>query len=163
MSFETARDERKANREEMVRFHRDETELAGVLCLPEGAEPHPVMTFIHGSGPAGRNGYHGFPPLWQAFARRECASLSWDKPGVGESSGDWMVQTLQDRARECLAALTFLSQRSDIDARRMGVSREEPGRLGHSPSGADDRPCCLHHRRLHSLEQGHAIALYRSA
>lgn len=121
MSFDTARDERKAYREETVRFHNGETELAGVLCLPEGSGPHPLMAFIHGSGPAGRDGYNGFPPLWQEFARRGCASLSWDKPGVGESTGDWMVQTLQDRARECLAALTFLEQRSDIDARRMGV------------------------------------------
>ncbi len=121
MSFDTARDGHKAYREETVRFHDGEIELAGVLCLPEGPGPHPVVAFIHGSGPAGRDGYNGFPPLWQEFARRGCASLSWDKPGVGESSGNWMVQTLQDRARECKAALTFLAQRPDIDERRMGV------------------------------------------
>ena len=94
MSFERVRDEQKAYREETVRFHNGETELAGVLCLPEAAGPHPVIMFIHGSGPAGRDGYNGFPLLWQTFARRGCACLSWDKPGVGESTGDWRSQTL---------------------------------------------------------------------
>jgi len=121
MSFENRNAEQKSYREEPVRFPHGETELAGVLCLPSGAGPHPVIVYIHDSGPAGRDGYHGFPPLWQAFARRGCASLSWDKPGVGESTGDWMGQTPQDRVRECLAALTFLAQRPDIAASRIGV------------------------------------------
>lgn len=111
----------KAYREEIVHFYDGETELAGILCLPEGAGPHPVVIFIHGSGPADREGFGGFPPLWQAFARRGCASLAWDKPGVGASSGDWRLQTPQERARECLAALTYLARREDIDAGNMGV------------------------------------------
>ncbi len=119
--FDEARNERKAYREEIVRFYDGETELVGVLCLPEGSGPHPVVVFIHGSGPADREGYGGFPPLWQAFARRGCASLAWDKPGVGASSGDWRLQTPRGRAQECLAALTFLAQRADIDASHMGV------------------------------------------
>jgi pimeloyl-ACP methyl ester carboxylesterase len=58
--------------------------------------------------------------MWEAFAQRGIASLAWDKPGVGESSGDWRFQTALDRAQESLAAIQFLRQRPEIDASRIG-------------------------------------------
>jgi hypothetical protein len=60
----------------------------GGLCLPQGSPPYPAVVFIHGSGPVRRDGLTMFPPMWEAFAQRGIGSLAWDKPGVGESSGD---------------------------------------------------------------------------
>ncbi|HWE63086.1 MAG TPA: alpha/beta fold hydrolase [Chloroflexota bacterium] len=108
-------------REEEVRFHHGTTTLAGCLCLPLGSALHSAVVFVSGSGPAGRDGYTSLPPLWAEFARRGIASLAWDKPGVGRSAGDWRAQTNEDRAREALAAITFLHGRPDIDPARIGV------------------------------------------
>jgi pimeloyl-ACP methyl ester carboxylesterase len=52
---------------------------------------------------------------------RGVSSFAWDKPGVGESTGDWRLQTNEDRAEESLAALTFLQSRSDIDRQHIGL------------------------------------------
>jgi pimeloyl-ACP methyl ester carboxylesterase len=54
--------------------------------------------------------------------------LSYDKPGIGRSSGDWRQQTLRDRATEALAALDVLGQCEGIDPACVGL-------YGHSQGG----------------------------
>jgi pimeloyl-ACP methyl ester carboxylesterase len=61
------------------------------------------------------------PQHWEAFARRGIASLSWDKPGLGDSTGDWTAQTMEDRAQEGLAAIKFLQERPEIIPNKIGV------------------------------------------
>src|SRR5215213_743017 len=108
--------------EEPVRFHDGDITLSGVLCRPQKAAPYPAVVFIHGSGPTTRYGYTNmYPQIWDAFAQRSIASLAWDKPGVGESEGEWRAQDAFDRAREALAAMHFLRQRSDIVPDKIGL------------------------------------------
>lgn len=122
MSPDKSVDNPKLYREETVQFKNGETTLSGVLCLPTTNQaPYPAIVFIVGSGPAERNGYSYSPPLWQEFASRGFASLAWDKPGVGESTGDWKTQTTEDRAHEGLSAVEFLKQRTDIDSQKIGL------------------------------------------
>lgn len=111
----------KSYREEIVSFRNGQTELTGVLCLPAGVGPFPVVVYVAGSGPAGRDGYGILPPHWEEFARRGVASLAWDKPGVGESTGDWKSQTNQDRASEVIAARRFLKERKDVNSKAIGL------------------------------------------
>jgi pimeloyl-ACP methyl ester carboxylesterase len=55
---------------------------------------------VEGSGPGGRElGDWGVRLAAAGFA-----SLAYDKPGSGASTGDWTRQTLEDRASETLAA-----------------------------------------------------------
>jgi pimeloyl-ACP methyl ester carboxylesterase len=68
------------------------------------------------------------PHLWRRFARHGFACLSWDKPGVGQSTGDHNAQTFRDRADEALAAVRFLRGRAE-------VSKERVGLWGHSQGG----------------------------
>jgi pimeloyl-ACP methyl ester carboxylesterase len=68
------------------------------------------------------------PALWTHFARHGFACLAWDKPGVGQSSGDYNAQTLPDRADEALAAVHFLQGRPEI-------RRDTVGLWGHSQGG----------------------------
>jgi uncharacterized protein len=108
--------------EEPVRFDDGTTSLSGVLCRPDKPPPYPAVVFIHGSGPTTRYGYTNmYPQIWDAFAQRGIASLAWDKPGVGESTGEWRTQDAFDRAREGLAAIRFLRQRADIVADKIGL------------------------------------------
>ena len=78
--------------------------LVGDLVLPPWQGPHPVALFVHGFGQGGRD--QGSWP--QRLAAAGIASFAYDKPGCGESTGDWTLQTLQDRAAETMAAIDFL-------------------------------------------------------
>jgi pimeloyl-ACP methyl ester carboxylesterase len=113
---------------EDVRFRHGDTLLAGTLFRPATAGPHPAVALVLGSGAHDRT-YGGVgTALGQHFARHGFACLAWDKPGVGQSTGDFHAQTLQDRAGEALAAVRFLRERKDI-------RREQVGLWGHSQGG----------------------------
>ncbi len=110
-----------AFRQEPVRFRSGGNELAGVLTLPATPGPHPAVVFLNGSGPTDRTGGGLLPPLWRHFARHGFASLSWDRPGVGRSTGDFERQTFPDRAEEGLAAVRLLRARDDIRPGAVGL------------------------------------------
>lgn len=46
-----------------------------------------------------------------AFLDAGLAVAAWDKPGIGESSGSWLDQSMRDRADETRAALALLRAR----------------------------------------------------
>ncbi len=112
---------RQPNVEESIRFHNRAESLTGILYRPLGTGPFPAVAFVAGSGPSARDGYSSLPPIWDVFARYGIASFAWDKPGVGESSGDWRSQTNEDRAREVVAAIAQLRQHPAIDGDKVGV------------------------------------------
>src|SRR5262245_20683734 len=76
-----------------VSFPSGGNTLKGVLVLPKTRGPYPAVAFVHGSGPLDRNDWTLHPALREHLARHGIASLCWDKPGVGASSGDWTRQS----------------------------------------------------------------------
>jgi dienelactone hydrolase len=109
-------------RSELARVEAPEVVLAGTLHQPAGARPHPAMVMLQGSGVADRESGGFFPPIRAAFLDAGVGVLSWDKPGVGESSGDWRERTLFDRADEALAAIAWLREHPAVDAGRVGIT-----------------------------------------
>ncbi|WP_078868651.1 alpha/beta hydrolase family protein [Streptomyces sp. NRRL B-1347] len=111
-----------ALREERVRLRHDGHTLDGVLARPEkGQGPFGVVVFVHGDGPVDATHDSFYRPLWESFARAGYASLSFSKPGVGGSGGDWLEQSMADRAEETLAAVAWARARPDVDRRRVGL------------------------------------------
>lgn len=109
-------------REERVTLRHGKQSLDGVLATPSGGRgPHGLVVFVHGDGPVDATHDSFYRPLWESFARAGYASLSLSKPGVGGSSGDWLEQSMEDRADETMAAIAWARQRPDIDARRIGL------------------------------------------
>ncbi len=106
---------------ENINFYNGGVKLAGTVYLPKRKGPFPAVVYVAGSGPSGRDGYGTLPPLWEELARRGIASFAWDKPGVGESTGDWKAQTNQDRAREAIAAIQAIREREKIDPTKIGL------------------------------------------
>ena len=72
-----------------------------------------------------RNDY--VAPIADAFRQAGLAVLAWDRPGCGNSTGDWQRQTVDQRAQEALTAIWFLQQRTDIDPRRIGLWGQSQG------------------------------------
>jgi uncharacterized protein len=110
-----------AIREERVTIPGHEQALDGVLALPRsGNGPFGLVVFVHGDGPADASRDSFYRPIWESFARAGYASLSWNKPGIDGAPGNWLAQSMHDRAAEVEAAIDWARGRSDIDPRRVG-------------------------------------------
>ncbi|MCH8255340.1 MAG: alpha/beta fold hydrolase [Gemmatimonadetes bacterium] len=118
--------------EEEVTFHNADITLAGTLTLPESGAPHPAVVMITGSGPQNRDeelfGFKPFHLIADHLTRNGIAVLRFDDRGVGGSTGSVSEATTEDFARDVLAAVDFLKNRSDIDPERIGL-------IGHSEGG----------------------------
>lgn len=113
---------------EEVHFRHGGNSLAGSLYRPNLPGRRPAVALVYGSGPKDRR-YGGVgPALGRHFARNGFVCLTWDKPGLGKSTGDFNAQTFQDRAGEALAALQFLRERPEVRADAAGL-------WGHSQGG----------------------------
>jgi dipeptidyl aminopeptidase/acylaminoacyl peptidase len=108
--------------ERRVRIETAAGVLDAVLATPPGAvEPTGVVVFVHGDGPVDATSDGFYRPIWEDLARAGYASLSWSKPGVGGSTGDWLDQSLADRAAEVGAALDWVVEQPGVDPRRVGL------------------------------------------
>lgn len=108
-------------RVEEVSFVHGDDRLSGSLVRPDTPGPWPAVVMVHGDGALDRSCLGIYVPLWEAFAARGFAVLSWDKPGVGRSTGDWRSQGMRDRAGEVLAAVRFLESRREIRPDAIGL------------------------------------------
>ncbi len=96
--------------------------LDGVLATPPGGQaPLGLVIFVHGDGPVDATDDSFYRPIWESFARAGYASLSWNKQGVDGSAGNWLHQSMEDRAAEVEAAIAWASRRPDIDPKRIGL------------------------------------------
>lgn len=101
--------------------------LAGRLRVPatHGGGPFPAVLLLSGSGPSQRG---GFNLLEERLLRDGIAVLTYDKRGIGQSTGQF-VDTLENMEADAAAAVLFLRSRPDIDGARIAIA-------GHSQGGA---------------------------
>lgn len=97
--------------------------IAGRLLRPPGKGPFPAVVIVPGSVPAHRDTYD----LWALFfASRGFAVLSYDKRGVGDSTGTYVRaatdENLRNLAADALAGVDWLRKRHDVDPKRIGLS-----------------------------------------
>lgn len=114
-----------AKQSETFAFSSDENRLAGTLWLPD-VPVEAGIVLVHGDGPQDRTSGDGYAPFINAMLDAGIAVASWDKPGIGASTGAWLNQSMKDRAAETVAALQALQDRLE------GVS---VGALGFSQAG----------------------------
>ncbi|MFF8960547.1 alpha/beta hydrolase family protein [Streptomyces sp. NPDC014894] len=109
--------------ERRVTIRRDGHTLHAVLTAPRGGDgkPRPLVVVIHGDGPVDATHEDGYKPLWEAYARAGYATLSWSKPGVGGAPGDWLGQSMADRAAEAVAAIGWARSQDGVDPDRIGL------------------------------------------
>src|SRR5262245_11039060 len=113
----------RASQDLPVRFAAGTVQLAGTLTLPEGPGPHAALVLIAGGQAIDRDcSYSGgrykfFKILADDLAQRGFATLRFDSPGIGASTGGkWDQRTLDDRAEEIASAIRFLKRQRSIDA-----------------------------------------------
>lgn len=109
-----------AVKQETVAFQHRENSLVGTLSLPDGQPPFPVILFVHGVGPMSRH-WSFYEPMRDEFISRGFATLIWSKPGVDESTGDYLTQSMEQRAEVVEAAMAHIAERPDIAPDRIGL------------------------------------------
>jgi len=107
---------------EEIDFIADRFHLFGTLVKPETPGPWPAVIFVHWSGPTNRGCHGWYLPIWERFVEQGYACMSWDKPGSGESRGEYdKVHLFQERASVVEGAIRFLKRRRDIDPGSIGL------------------------------------------
>jgi pimeloyl-ACP methyl ester carboxylesterase len=102
--------------------------LVGTLHAPDSKAPHPMVVMIPGSGPSDRSSDGYFAPIREVFLARGIGTFAFDKPGCGDSSGDWRDHGLNERADQVMAAVTSLRHNSVVKTACIGL-------WGHSQGG----------------------------
>ncbi|WP_269583363.1 alpha/beta hydrolase family protein [Roseibium sp. Sym1] len=100
-------------------FFFDDATVAGTLHSPETDNP-PVVLLVHGDGPADRYSGGAYMPLISTLLDSGIAVYSWDKPGVGESSGDWLSFSMEDRSRLASTALDTVKSQPEFRSSPIG-------------------------------------------
>jgi dienelactone hydrolase len=108
--------ENVAPSEEAVHFTNGDINLSGTLVLPGGSRKVPAVVLFHGSGPQPRN---LFTARW--FADHGFAALTYDKRGIGESTGNFKVVPFMELTGDGLAGVQYLKSRKEIDSTHIGV------------------------------------------
>lgn len=88
--------------------------LDGVLTSPADGPVRGLVLMVHGDGPVDATQGGLYAPWFEAAADAGYVTLSWSKPGVGASEGDWLAQSMDDRAEEVGAALDWAHDQGDL-------------------------------------------------
>jgi pimeloyl-ACP methyl ester carboxylesterase len=110
-----------------LRARNGELLLAGALHLPD-VGPRATLLMVPGSGPSDRDNDVYFPAIRAGLLDRGIAAASFDKRGVGESTGDWRDTDASEQAADVAAQLACLRETPGIDPARIGL-------FGHSQGG----------------------------
>lgn len=114
---------------ETLVFKQGDHSLSGEYLEATGAKPtKAVILFVHGDGATSYNAEGYYELIWQPLREKGYAIFSWDKPSVGQSTGNWLNQSMADRQLEVLAAI-------DAVQHQYGFTAENTGLLGFSQAG----------------------------
>lgn len=107
---------------EEIRFRSGSFRLVGELRSPLEGDLHPAIVMVHGSGSATRDGAANLRPLIELFLRNGFAVFSWDKPGSGESTGEFSQgHSITERAKILVDGIKALSRHPGIDSSQIGA------------------------------------------
>lgn len=110
-----------------IGFDWEDIHLVGTLHLPGDTGPHPVVIMLQGSGPSDRDADDYFIPIRDALLEAGVGVYSFDKPGCGESTGNWRDYALQGRADQASAARAMIQARPEVVAELVGFWGQSQG------------------------------------
>lgn len=95
--------------------------LAVVMTQPKNKKATGIVLFVHGDGAQNATQDGGYKPLMERFAQQGFIAVSWDKLGVGKSSGNWLDQTMDDRSKEVSYVISWLKKNYPSESGTIGL------------------------------------------
>jgi pimeloyl-ACP methyl ester carboxylesterase len=124
-------------RTEGVNFASQDVFLDGTIAFPDTPGRHCGLVLIGGSGPADRHNNGFFDALSEQLVAAGLVTLTYDKRGVGKSTGRWECATIDELAADARAALATLQTHRHAAPDAVGV-------MGHSEGGWVALRLCAH-------------------
>jgi len=105
-----------------IHFRNDyeEIQLAGMLFIPEGDEPFPIVVIIHGSGPSSRNNAW-YLSVAKYLQENGIAVLLPDKRGSEKSEGEWIGANFEELSTDTLSAIDYLKNQEINEYSAIGL------------------------------------------
>ncbi len=123
-----------------VSFKNDDAVLAGTLTVPVQKTPARPVLLIPDAGLYDRDFMGIFQQLADRLSKEGCATLRFDKRGVGASSGNFDSLSDQDEEKGIKAALEFLCAQKEVDANRLVlIGFSKGGYFASRVAARDDR------------------------
>lgn len=94
--------------EKKVMIHTKTNNLSTIMTFPKHEKIKGFIVFVHGDGAQNATQDDGYKPLMERFAKQGYVSISWDKPGVEKSTGNWLHQSMTDRANEVTEVIDWV-------------------------------------------------------
>ena len=114
---------------EKITFEHGNDTLSGhYLEATNGKPAKAVLFFVHGDGATSYDAEGYYNIIWEPLRENGYAIFSWDKAGVGNSSGNWLEQSMIDRQSEVIAAI-------DLVQNKYHFTSKETGLVGFSQAG----------------------------
>jgi len=98
----------------------DSIQLAGMLMVPKGDGPFPVVVFIHGSGPSYRNSVW-YISVAKYLIEHGIAVVLPDKRGCEKSEGEWVGADFNQLASDVLSAVEYVEKQATFQTSVIGI------------------------------------------
>lgn len=107
---------------EEITFSTGEFEITGNIYLPAGGAGNGLVVWVHGDGPDLRRNRFPGNAFFNVFLDNGIAYFRYDKPGHGDSKGEFTDNGLFDeRAAIVGAAVDALKRHPSVDSSRIGL------------------------------------------
>jgi alpha-beta hydrolase superfamily lysophospholipase len=107
--------------EEITFKHKQDTLSGHYLAATNGKPAKAILLFVHGDGAMTYNAEGYYDTIWETLRKNGYAVFSWDKPNIGNSSGNWLKQSMADRQSEVLAAIEFAQNKYHFNPSNTGL------------------------------------------
>ncbi|MEO0330488.1 MAG: alpha/beta hydrolase [Bacteroidota bacterium] len=109
---------------EVFHFNDNGDDVQAVINIPKHIDQKssiPLVVFVHGDGEMSADNFGYYIPIWDHLAEHGIASMAWDKKGVGGSTGNWLDQSMPDRAQEVVSAIEAVRIHSNHSFSSIGL------------------------------------------
>lgn len=121
-AISSAQDDNVRFRTEEISFQAGRFFVTGSLMLPDSGSNFPVAVMCWGSGPTDRKSFIKNSKILRTFIKSGFAFFAEDKPGSGESTGEFSNDSIfYERAEILIKEIEILKLHPEIDPKRTGL------------------------------------------
>ncbi len=103
-------------------FNSGKSKLTGhYLSNLDSNPPKGVIVFVHGDGALSYDAEGYYSIIWEQLRKNGYSIFSWDKAGVGSSTGNWLSQSMTDRQLEVLSAVELIQEKYGFTSKNTGL------------------------------------------
>ena len=113
-----------------IKFVSGKNTLYGQISFPKNVKKPPLIVFLPGSNDSSyQTNYKKFlERTIEATFQNDFAILNFNKPGLGQSTGEWWNQDFYQQAENAINAVRYAKRNFPIDKSKIGI-------VGHSQGG----------------------------